>query len=90
MNLSPEVAAVLRQALAQADQMPHASPAALVAYDHLARTIENLLEPEDDCYCGLPESSHRLGCMEHSYRRRPQPGDPAPVVSDYDGLDLPF
>lgn len=89
MNLSPEVAAVLRQALREAEYARchgdyHDS------FNILAGTIENLLEPVDDCYCGLPESSHRLGCMEHSYRRRPQHGDPAPIVSDYDGLDLPF
>lgn len=45
MNLTPEVAAVLRQALAEADRLTQARAGAWAAYGHLCETIGNLLEP---------------------------------------------
>ena len=86
MNLSPEVAHLLRQALNEA----RAERDTDEAYYILAYALDNLLEPDDDCYCGSPKSDHRLGRTEHSYQRRPQADDPAPAVSEYDGGDLPW
>ena len=66
MNLSPEVAHLLREALKEAHRLTQQG-GAWTAYGHLAETIENLLEPVEAAEApAVPEGFVFVARWHHS------------------------